>query len=57
MTTEKVKQTLKSVLTYILVSQIDEAMYNFKCKIMAELDSSPKNFCLFHAPIFEYVYQ
>ena len=36
MTTEKVKETLKSVLTYILVSQIDEAMYNFKCKIMAE---------------------
>ena len=37
MTTEKVKQTLKSVLTYILVSQIDEAMYNFKCKIMARV--------------------
>ena len=32
MTTEKVKQTLKAVLTYILVLQIDEAMYNFKCK-------------------------
>ena len=25
MTTEKVKQTLKSVLTYIFVSQIDQA--------------------------------